>query len=325
MEKLCRRCVVLYSGGLDSLLAVHIMLSLNFEVYPLFVKTPFYNKDEKQLEKGLSGLPVKLHTAKDDKEYLEIVKHPMFGYGKNLNPCVDCKIFFFKQAKRFMDEIGACFVVTGEVLGQRPMSQRSYSVMRAIEKRAGLSNLVLRPLSAKCLPQTDMEKEGIVDKEKLFCITGRSRKEQLELAKLFGIEDFESPAGGCLLTDASISKRVKEMLEYGYADEYELELLTLGRHFRINSKRFVVSRRKDETYLMLKKFGTVLPLLKCYNAPGAVGVFTAEPDSKEIEIAAAVLKKYSKKAELFEYSYENQVKIVQPDDVKEDELELLKI
>ena len=197
--------------------------------------------------------------------------------------------------------------------------------MRAIEKRAGLSNLVLRPLSAKCLPQTDMEKEGIVDKEKLFCITGRSRKEQLELAKRFGIEDFESPAGGCLLTDASISKRVKEMLEYGYADEYELELLTLGRHFKINSKRFVVSRRKDETYLMLKKFGTVLPLLKCYNAPGAVGVFTAKPDSRDIEIAAAVLKKYSKKAELFEYSYENQVKIVQPDDLKEDELELLKI
>jgi len=325
MEKLCKKCVVLYSGGLDSLLAVHIMLSLNFEVYPLFVKTPFYNKDEKQLKKGLSGLPVKLYMAENDKEYLELVKHPKFGYGKNLNPCVDCKIFFLQQAKRFMDEIEACFVVTGEVLGQRPMSQRSYSVMRAIEKRADLSDTVLRPLSAKCLPKTKMEEEGIVDRDKLFCITGRSRKEQFEIAKLFGIEEFESPAGGCLLTDASMSKRVKEMLEYGYVDKYELGLLTLGRHFRINSKRFVVSRKKDETYLMLKRFGGILPLLRCHNAPGAIGVFVNEPDSKEIEIASAILKRYSKKAETFEYSYKDEVKIVQPGDIKEDELELLKI
>jgi len=298
MEKLCKKCVVLYSGGLDSLLAVHIMLSLNFEVYPLFVKTPFYNKDEKQLKKGLSGLPVKLYMAENDKEYLELVKHPKFGYGKNLNPCVDCKIFFLQQAKRFMDEIEACFVVTGEVLGQRPMSQRSYSVMRAIEKRADLSDTVLRPLSAKCLPKTKMEEEGIVDRDKLF---------------------------GCLLTDASMSKRVKEMLEYGYVDKYELGLLTLGRHFRINSKRFVVSRKKDETYLMLKRFGGILPLLRCHNAPGAIGVFVNEPDSKEIEIASAILKRYSKKAETFEYSYKDEVKIVQPGDIKEDELELLKI
>ncbi len=325
MDKLCKKCVVLYSGGLDSLLAVYIMLSLNFEVYPLFVKTPFYNKDEEQLKKELADLPVSLHIIEDDKEYIDMVKKPQFGYGKHLNPCVDCKIFFFKKAKAFMDKLGACFVVTGEVVGQRPMSQRSYSIMRAIEKRADLSDLVLRPLSAKCLPETVMEKEGLIDKNKLFCITGRSRKKQIKLAKQFGIKSFESPAGGCLLTDASISKRVKDMLENGYQNDTEIELLTIGRHFRINSKRFVVSRNREETYFLFNEFKDRLPFLRCYESPGAIGVFAKKPQEKDLKIAAAILKKYSKKAERFEYNHEGTARIVNPDMLSADDIEALKI
>ncbi len=307
------------------MLVVYIMLSLGFDVFPLFVKTPFYKKDEDELKEYLKALPVSLYIAENDREYVEIVKNPQFGYGKNLNPCVDCKIFFLKEAKRFMEKTGACFVVTGEVVGQRPMSQRSYSVMRAIEKRAGLKDLVLRPLSAKCLPETEMEKKGIINREKLFCISGRSRKQQMELAKAFGISSFESPAGGCLLTDGSISKRIKEMLKYGYENDYELELLSMGRHFRIGSKRFVASRNQKETSFLLRAFFNVLPFVKPYEAPGAVGVFVEKPSAKEMEIAAAILGRYSKKAEVFEYSYEGELRILKPCEISVEEIELLRI
>ncbi len=325
MNKFCKKCVVLYSGGLDSLLALKIMSYLGFEVHPLFVNTPFYKKDIEQLKKVVNDLNIELHIASNDEEYIKIVKNPDFGYGKNLNPCVDCKIFFLKEAKKFMDKIDACFIVTGEVLGQRPMSQRSYSIMRAIEKRANLKDMVLRVLSAKCLPETEMEKNGIVDREKLFCITGRSRKEQMELAKKFGINYFESPAGGCLLTDKAISLRVKEMLQYGYNSMLEIELLSIGRHFRINSKRFVVSRKKDETYFMLNKFKSILPIIKCHKAPGAIGVFAQKPEENDIRVAASILKRYSKKAEYFEYIYGNDMILIASQTISEKQLEFLKI
>ncbi len=328
-----KKCVVLYSGGLDSLIAVHTMLSLGFSVYPLFIETPFYKKDREHLKKQLFQLTLNsnhsklfdLKIVRDDKSYIEIVKNPEFGYGKNLNPCIDCKIFFFKQAKKFMEEIGATFVVTGEVLGQRPMSQRSYSILRSIEKRAGLSDLVLRPLSAKCLQKTKMEEEGIIDKEKLFCITGRSRKQQIELARKFGIISFEPPAGGCLLTDAAFALRVKDMLKYGYRSAHEIELLNIGRHFRINSKRFVVSRNQNESERLLSFAKDELPLLECLNAPGAVGIFIEKPNEYEMNIAASILKRYSKKAELIKYTYKGVNRIVKPLEMPYEKIDLLKI
>ncbi len=324
MGELNKKCVVLYSGGLDSLLAVYIMKSLNFSVYPLFVKTPFYKKDEDRLKSQIENLSLKLYITENSGDYIEVVKNPEFGYGKNLNPCIDCKIFFFKQAKLFMEKIGAGFIVTGEVLGQRPMSQRSYSVLRAIEKRANLIDLILRPLSAKCLPQTQMEKEGIIDREKLFCITGRSRKEQFKLAKEFGIDSFESPAGGCLLTDAAFSKRVKELLKNEQIDKYELELLTIGRHFKINKKRFVVSRNREETLLLFDSFKDKLPFLRCYKAAGAAGVFVETPEKEELSTAAAILKRYSKKANEIEYIYKNSSVIIKPEEISQNMIDSLK-
>jgi len=297
MKKFNKRCVALYSGGLDSLLAIIVVKNLGFEVLPLFVKTPFYNKNEKDLEKQLSPLGLELFTVEDTNGYLDILKNPRFGYGKNLNPCIDCKIFFLKKAKEFMEERGASFVITGDVLGQRPMSQRSYTVLRTIEKHAGLNGKVLRPLSARCLPETEMEKEGLIDKEKLYCIQGRTRTRQLELAKQFGLESFESPAGGCLLTDIQFSNRLKEMLpkDEELKNREALELLKVGRHFRIDGYKFIVSRNEKETKLLFENYDN-LPRIECLNAPGAVGVFLKEPHMNAVIVGASIVKRYSKKA-----------------------------
>ncbi len=298
MTILNRRCVVLYSGGLDSLLSVVIMKNLGFETIPLFVKTPFYDKDTNSLKKQLEPFDVELAVKEDFKGYISMLRNPRFGYGKNLNPCIDCKIFFYKKAKELMEETGASFVVTGEVLGQRPMSQRSYTILRTIEKQSGLSDLVLRPLSAQCLLKTIMEQEGIVDRKRLYCIQGRARKKQLELAQSLGIENFENPAGGCLLTDMQFSVKLKETMSKN--DEFynlkTIELLRIGRHFRIDGFRFVVSRNEKETKELFENFD-FLPLVMCLNEPGAVGVFLKEPHMDTIIKGASIVKRYSKKAQ----------------------------
>ena len=317
MKNFNKKCVVLYSGGLDSLLAAAIMKKKGFEVNALFVQTPFYKKDIKHLQKQLEQFSCELFIKSNHDDYIEMVKNPQFGYGKNLNPCIDCKIFFYRQAKKLIDETNSSFVVTGEVLGQRPMSQRSYSILRSIEKRADLTDLVFRPLSAKCLPKTEMESVGILKSKDFYCITGRGRKEQFEIARSFNINSFESPAGGCLLTDKSISVRIKEMLMHENFKETELELLNIGRHFRINSNRFVVSRNKKETQAMTEKFKNTQPFLKCKDAPGAVGVFMDSPSTDEIELAASIIKRYSKKTEHIEYSYKNEEVIIKPQELNE--------
>ncbi len=298
MTTLNRRCVVLYSGGLDSLLSLVIMKNLGFEAIPLFIKTPFYNKDINSIKEQLEPFGVKLAVKEDFKGYMSMLKNPRFGYGKNLNPCIDCKIFFYKKAKELMEETQASFVVTGEVLGQRPMSQRSYTILRTIEKQSGLSDLVLRPLSAQCLPETKMEQESIVDREKLYCIQGRARKKQLELAKSLGIKNFESPAGGCLLTDVQFSARLKETMnrKEEFYNPKAIELLHIGRHFRIDGFRFVVSRNEDETKELLENFD-FLPIVMCLNEPGAVGVFLKEPHMDTIIKGASIVKRYSRKAQ----------------------------
>ena len=325
MKKFNKRCVLLYSGGLDSLLSLVIMKNLGFEVLPLFVKTPFNTKNEMALKNQLEPYDVTLHIKEDFEEYIRLLENPRFGYGKNLNPCIDCKIFFYKKAKELMEEVGASFVVTGEVLGQRPMSQRSYTVLRTIEKHAELTDLILRPLSAQCLPETQMEREGLIDREKLYCIQGRTRKKQLELTQNFGIENFESPAGGCLLTDPQFSQRLKEMLNR--KDELNnpkaIELLKIGRHFRIDGYKFVVSRNETETKAILENFGD-LPLIRCLSGPGAVGVFLEEPHMDTILKAAAIIKRYSKKAQnlLFKGSREF---IIEIKPIKDEELENYRI
>ncbi len=203
------KAVSLISGGLDSGLATRLMLELGVELVALNFRSPFClcNKrggcsfEAKNLSDRL-GIGLKVVSVFD--EFVEIVKNPPHGYGSNLNPCIDCRILMFKTAKKFMQEIGASFIVTGEVLGQRPMSQKS-PTLRLIEKESGLEGLILRPLSAKLLPETIPEKNGWVNREKLLSISGRGRKEQISLVKEFEMGDYPCPSGGCLLTDPCFS------------------------------------------------------------------------------------------------------------------------
>jgi tRNA-specific 2-thiouridylase len=254
-EKMKRKAVGLLSGGLDSSLALKIILDLGFEVVALNLKTPFClcdsnGKCHSQEIADKFGVPVKRVFGGED--YLEIVKNPKHGYGKNMNPCLDCRIYLFSKAKKLMEEIGADFVFTGEVLGQRPMSQRK-DAMNLIEREAGMKGRILRPLSAKLLSPTIPEKEGMVNREKLLEIQGRSRKRQLSLAREFSIEEYSCPAGGCLLTDANFSRKINESFKHNENSLRHMYLLKIGRHFRLpNSNKLIVGRDQEENELLMQ-------------------------------------------------------------------------
>ncbi len=208
------RAFSLLSGGLDSLLASRLIMEQGIEVIALHFITPFFGYQKKGQEeryqerwKQLYGIQARIIDVSD--EYFQVLRHPRHGYGKNFNPCIDCKIFFLAKAKGMMEEEKVDFLVTGEVLGQRPMSQRR-DTMRIVERDSGTDGFLLRPLCAQLLKPTRPEVEGLVDREKLLGMTGRSRKPQMELAERMGIRHYPSPAGGCLLTDPELANRIRK-------------------------------------------------------------------------------------------------------------------
>jgi tRNA-uridine 2-sulfurtransferase len=247
------KAIALLSGGLDSRLAVKMMLAQGIDVEAVAIKTPFCDFDcgkgcGQRVREVADELGIKLKTTYFGQEYLRMLKNPKYGYGSGMNPCIDCRGMMYSAAKEQMEMMGADFVVTGEVLFQRPMSQNSRA-LHIIEKETNMQGKVLRPLSAKHLPPTDAEKLGLIKRENLGDIKGRSRKGQLALTKHFGISDPPNAAGGCLLTDPAFSKRVKDIMDH--CDDIptlnDIELLKVGRHFRLTSDaKLVVGRNKDE-------------------------------------------------------------------------------
>jgi tRNA U34 2-thiouridine synthase MnmA/TrmU len=240
-----------------------------------------------------------LKVVNVSEEYLDVVRHPKHGYGSNMNPCIDCRIFMMKKAKAHMEEVGASFIVTGEVLGERPMSQRR-DAMRLIEKEAGLVGLILRPLSAKLLSASVPEKEGWVNREKLLKIQGRSRKPQIQLANYFGIHDYPCPAGGCLLTDPGFAKRIRDLI-YHHSDFSlnEVHLLKMGRHFRLSpTLKLVVGRNEEENQKIQTFSGERDILLRLSRFPGPLSLLRGEAGEREIEKAAAITARYSKAKDL---------------------------
>ncbi|NQT21487.1 MAG: hypothetical protein HQ592_17410, partial [Planctomycetes bacterium] len=212
------RAVALLSGGLDSVLAVRVILDQGIDVEALNYVTVFCtctpkNSSCSAASTAAAHLGVGLKTINTSRELLGAVKNPRHGYGRNLNPCLDCRILMFLKAKEYMQEIGASFLITGEVLGERPMSQRR-DAMAIIERESGLDGLIVRPLCAKALEPSIPEKEGWVDRSKLLGITGRSRKPQIALAESYGINDYPCPAGGCLLTDAGFAARLRALMQH---------------------------------------------------------------------------------------------------------------
>jgi tRNA-uridine 2-sulfurtransferase len=251
------RTLALISGGLDSLLAARFIQSQGVEVVPLHFKIPFchYDKNKQEKTEALSRLikeelKEELRQIDIREEFLELLKNPRYGFGSNMNPCIDCKILMLAKAKEMMKETGASFVVTGEVLAQRPMSQHRQA-LELIEKRSGLEGLLLRPLSAKRLPETIAEREGWVDRNKLLEFSGRTRKPQIELALTLGLKDYPNASGGCLLTDPEFAKRLKDLSSHEGLSLGGIELLRLGRHFRLGDHtKLVVGRNEREDIIL---------------------------------------------------------------------------
>ncbi len=290
------KAISLFSGGLDSILATELIRRQGIEVIAFNVKTPFGipKKDgATEATQAASQLKIPLVIKCVDKEYITMLRHPKHGYGKNLNPCVDCKIFILKQAKKYAKEIGADFLFTGEVLGERPMSQHG-PALKTIAQEAGLEGKLLRPLSAKLLAQTEAEKNGHVDRSKLLGIQGRSRKPQFALAKEYDIKVYPSPAGGCLLTCEEYSKKLWDLFEHKKrVSASDIDLLRVGRHFRVGENKFIVGRNRSENqYLTANK----LPGDYYFELPVVVGPVTLlqGPKTKAaIETAAKLTAFYS--------------------------------
>lgn len=266
------RAITLISGGLDSLLAARLIQLQGIEVIPLSFEIPFCGlRNHAGAVTKILGVDIKVINLADD--FLEVIKNPRYGFGSNMNPCIDCKILMLSRAKELMQQVNAAFLVTGEVLGQRPMSQNKQA-LKTIEKRAGLEGLVLRPLSARLLPETIAEKEGWVRRDKLLNFNGRSRKPQIELAKELEVKGYAQPAGGCLLTDPEFARRLKDILNRDELNLENIELLKIGRHFRISrNTKLVVGRDERENGQLenLAKEGDYLFMPQDTAGPTALG------------------------------------------------------
>lgn len=293
------KAVALLSGGLDSTLAVKLMIEQGVDVKAVAIKTPFCDFDcghgcGFRVKEVAEKLGVELKTVYLGDEYLEMLKNPKHGYGSGMNPCIDCREMMFKVAKDYMQEIDAKFIVTGEVLEQRPMSQNPRA-LKIIENESGLEGKVLRPLSAKHLEPTEAEKSGLVKREQLLSIKGRTRKGQIELAKHFGITDYPNSAGGCLLTDPQFAKRVEDLFEY--VDKPTLndtELLKFGRHFRINkNSKLIVGRNKDENDVISSLAMPNDLLLEVKDYMGPLALLRGAYDESTLALAASIVHRYS--------------------------------
>jgi tRNA-specific 2-thiouridylase len=301
-EKKKPKAVALLSGGLDSSLAVRMMLEQGIEIEAVAVKTPFCDFDcgkgcGQRVKEVADELGINLKTVYFGEEYLRMLKNPKYGYGSCINPCIDCRGMMYNAAKEHMEKTNADFIITGEVLLQRPMSQNNRA-LRVIERETGMESKVLRPLSAKQLPPTDAEKMGLINREKMGDIKGRSRKGQLMLAKHFGISEPPNAAGGCLLTDPSFSKRVKDILDH--CDDIptlnDIELLKVGRHFRITHEaKFVVGRNKEENEVIkaLVTEGDIIVEVKDYVGPTCLLRCKNYNDSLVTTTCAAIAARYS--------------------------------
>ncbi len=304
------KALALYSGGLDSLIACRLIMEQGIEVTAIHFITPFFGYDKKGREKEVEAYVLKnygitLKIVDVSHEFLTIVKHPRHGYGKNLNPCVDCKIFLFSKARELLKEEGASFLITGEVLGQRPMSQRR-DTLRIIERDSGTDGILLRPLCAKRLKPTLPEERGWVDRNKLLDLAGRGRTPQMTLAKHFGITDYATPAGGCLLTNEHTVARIQWLFD-NVADNTvnDMLLATVGRHLALDTNTLLVvgrSEKENEQLAQLSQEGDVQ--LELADNPGPLCLLRGPRTPEILKVAASITVRYSKSRQ------EKQVKVI---------------
>ncbi len=286
--------MTLFSGGLDSTLAVRMIQDQGIDTEAVHFTTPFCLCDKCTVMTASEEFGIELHTVFLGQEYLDLVANPPHGYGSRMNPCVDCRILMFRHAKRIAERIGAEFIVTGEVLDERPFSQRR-KTMLMIEREAGLEGKILRPLSARLLPETEAEKMGLVNREKLLEIKGRRRLPQMHLADKLGITDYPCPSGGCLLTDPRFADRLRDLLRHNPKPSLkDVQLLRLGRHFRVEGSKVVVGRNEEENHSLLSiAKREQIPYFEVTGYKGPITLLIGNEDEEIVKKAASITVRYS--------------------------------
>jgi tRNA-specific 2-thiouridylase len=290
------RALGLLSGGLDSSLAVKMVLDQGIEVIALKFTSAFCQCDTGgccHAADLAEKLGIRLISVPKGQDYLDIVRNPKFGRGSGMNACVDCRIYMLKRSKTMADELGAKFIFTGEVVGQRPMSQQRRT-LSLIEREAGLEGKLVRPLSAKLLPETEAEKMGWIDRKALLNISGRSRKPQIELAAEKGLIDYPCPAGGCLLTSKEFSSKLRDFLEHNpdSLTPKDVALLKVGRHFRVNGFKAMIGRNKEENDRLRAFANAEYTLMEPASIPGPVCLCEGD-DPGTLDLVAAMVARYS--------------------------------
>ena len=298
-EEKKKKVVALLSGGLDSQLAIRMMQEQGFDVSAVAIKTPFCDFDcgrgcGFEIRERADDLDVNLKTVYLGDEYIEMLKKPKHGIGAGFNPCIDCRSMMFDAAKKHMEEIDAEFIISGEVLGQRPMSQHA-PALRTIENESDLVGKIVRPLSAALLPETDPEKDGLIKRENLGMIRGRTRRGQLDMAKKYGIENPPNAGGGCLLTEPHFGIKAKDLFSHTKNPTInDIDLLKIGRHFRLDEEtKFIVGRNKDENE-MIKAIS--LPgdiLLEAKDFVGPVSILRGSNAKQHLKFASSITLRYS--------------------------------
>ncbi len=291
--------IALFSGGLDSALAILLMLQQDIEVTALTFMTHFGCDADDRSSCGSNPYPMAERWGFNVKlmhlgqKFVDIVRNPRFGRGKNMNVCTDCRILMLNEAREYMEMCGADFIVTGEVIGQRPMSQVK-DKLNLTMKQANLRGKLLRPLSAKLLKPTEAELSGMVDREKLEAINGRGRKRQMELARQFGLDDYPSPASGCLLTDAGYSNRLRDLLAGSDVITFhDLNLLRAGRHFRLDPQtKLIVGRDETDNKKIMQLRQTQHTMFEVLDTGSPITLLIGESTDENLEKAARITARY---------------------------------
>jgi tRNA U34 2-thiouridine synthase MnmA/TrmU len=293
MMKRKQKAIALFSGGLDSILSVLYMQKLGYEVVPIFFESPFYPATKARLGAKVAGIEVLIVDITPD--LVEVLKNPRYGFGKHMNPCIDCHGMMFRKASEMMKKYDADFLISGEVMGQRPMSQRP-DALNAVAKLSGVRELLIRPLCQKFLIDTKPITEGWVNKEEMLDFNGRGRQRQFALAKEYGLKGFENPGGGCLLTEKHVSGKVADLIEHDQLTPQYLKFLQQGRRLRLaENLLLIVTRTKDESDTITPMLENEL-VIKAVDIAGPLGVLLGENITPEqIELAGRVILSYINK------------------------------
>jgi len=294
------KAIALFSGGLDSTLAMKLIIDQGIDVLAININTGFGStKDRREhMQSMCDQVGAEFRIIDIQNEYLQdVLFDPKHGYGKHFNPCIDCHAKMFAVAKRIMEVEGASFLLSGEVMGQRPMSQNK-DALQTVLNESNCDGLLLRPMSAKKLAPTIAEEKGWVDRDRLEGITGRSRERQLALAKEIGLEDFESPGGGCLLTDDNFGKKMFDFIKYDTFEVKDIPVMKYGRHFRLeNGAKFVVGRDKEENEHLQNIENDKYYHIKTIGIPGPHALLSKNATDEDRAFATKAILTYTKAKE----------------------------